>query len=418
MAGTSETPAIVRQERPIKQVPAAPNSDAFAVKCVPRQDSPNAKDPRNRTTYHPEQTEWTWENLPDILYQLKPEGKINRTEEPPALPELIHGQRVRDFPVLPNNISSTVEEFRVEAWMRLDRRIRLKDITDRMHPDFRVNENALQQRGVRFRQAFRMLAWDSGNKRSRQLEAELLHEMEQHGLDVNSNSTRGLTPGLIDPKKGEAGGRMPIPSGWGPKKYSARLRKHQSIEAQILEKSKPLTPITPITKFVHEYMPFDEYSKHPNGALPVIQGIIPDEELPKTVNMADLDLSRDVKQPQPQIKQDEDSLPLLWDPDRLSWRAPFWTPSSALNICGFCANSCFETPKQEADEFFQPILPSLDAQSKPKTPAADIFPLVSPIKLDTYGEEEQYHIFESMLDEYRAGSRYVAEMPYHSLPSP
>jgi hypothetical protein len=31
------------------------------------------------------------------------------------------------------------------------------------------------------------------------------------GIDTQDNSTRGLTPGLIDPSKGEAGGRIPIP---------------------------------------------------------------------------------------------------------------------------------------------------------------------------------------------------------------
>ncbi|KAL2852933.1 hypothetical protein BJY01DRAFT_244336 [Aspergillus pseudoustus] len=202
------------------------------------QDSPHAKDAKNLTFYHPEQVGWTWENMPDILYQLNPEGRSNRNEEPPYLPYLIHGRRVRDFPVLPDNISSTVEEFRVEAWMRLDRRIRLKDITDRIHPDFRLRENALQQRGVRFRQAFGLLAWDSGNKRSRELESKLWCRMKMLGLDPQSNSTRGITPGLIDPSAGEVGGRVPVPAGWGPNK-SPRCKKAQYIEAELLKKLTP-----------------------------------------------------------------------------------------------------------------------------------------------------------------------------------
>lgn len=35
--------------------------------------------------------------------------------------------------------------------------------------------------------------------------------LKASGIDTENNSTRGLTPGLIDPSKGEAGGRIPIP---------------------------------------------------------------------------------------------------------------------------------------------------------------------------------------------------------------
>ncbi|KAL2219872.1 hypothetical protein M432DRAFT_606857 [Thermoascus aurantiacus ATCC 26904] len=129
----------------------------------------------------------------------------------------IHGQYLREIPVLPDNISSNVEEFRVEAWMRLDRRIRLCDITNRMHPMFRIKPNALQQRGVRFRKAFSMLAWGSGNKKTAELEAELVKAMIQKGIDPALNSTRGLTPGLINPELGEAGGRIPVPAQYAVK---------------------------------------------------------------------------------------------------------------------------------------------------------------------------------------------------------
>lgn len=135
-------------------------------KPVPRQDSPQAIDPRNFTTSRPDQDNWSWADLPDILYQFEPADKKDRKSDPPRMNYPIHGQYLRDLPILPDNIASTVEEFRVEAWMRLDRRIRLRDITDRMHPLFRIQDNALQQRSVRFRQQFSLIAWDSGNKRS------------------------------------------------------------------------------------------------------------------------------------------------------------------------------------------------------------------------------------------------------------
>jgi hypothetical protein len=80
---------------------------------------------------------------------------------------------------------------------------KLQDITDRMHPDVRIEKNALQQRGVRFRKAFNMLAWGSGNKKTAVMEAELVEKMRQKGIDPAANSTRGLTPGLINPALGK-----------------------------------------------------------------------------------------------------------------------------------------------------------------------------------------------------------------------
>lgn len=122
------------------------------------------------------------------------------------------GERsLRDFNILPDRISSNVEEFRVEAWMRHDRRIQLHDITDRMHPSFRVTNNTLQQRGVRFRQAFSMMAWGSGSRKTQEIEAEIEGKLIQNGIDPQLNSTRSLTPGLIDPNLGETGGRIPVP---------------------------------------------------------------------------------------------------------------------------------------------------------------------------------------------------------------
>ncbi|PWY73362.1 hypothetical protein BO83DRAFT_417177 [Aspergillus eucalypticola CBS 122712] len=175
------------------------------------------------TSFHPEQQDWSWDNLPDILYQLKPTGPKSKIE-PPDMPYPINGKLLRDIPVLPDHIASDVDEFRVEAWMRLDRRIRLSDITDRMSPEFRIAPNALQQRGGRFRQAFGMLAWDSGNKLSRELESKLMQTLMEHGIDPNLNTTRGLTPGLIIPALGEAGGRIPLPPTYTLEKRKKRKR--------------------------------------------------------------------------------------------------------------------------------------------------------------------------------------------------
>ncbi|PYI09983.1 hypothetical protein BO78DRAFT_404502 [Aspergillus sclerotiicarbonarius CBS 121057] len=180
------------------------------------------------TSFHPDQQYWSWENLPDILYQLKPIGSKSKVE-PPTMSYPINGKYLREIPVLPDHIASDVEEFRVEAWMRLDRRIRLSDIIDRMGDEFRIAPNALQQRGGRFRQAFRMLAWDSGNKLSRDLEADLLRALIEHGIDPILNTTRGLTPGLINPAIGEAGGRINLPSTYSPEKRKKRKRSTRTV---------------------------------------------------------------------------------------------------------------------------------------------------------------------------------------------
>ncbi|KAJ9242162.1 hypothetical protein DTO166G5_565 [Paecilomyces variotii] len=184
---------------------------------APRQHSVKAvHDPRNVTEFRQDQADWSWENLPDILYTFKP-PRAPRQPEPATMSYQIHGQFLRHLPILPDCISSDVEEFRVEAWMRLDRRVRLVDITQRMHPEFRIKPNALQQRGVRFRKAFNMLAWGSGNKKTLETEAELVNKMRGCGIDPGVNSTRGMTPGLIRPELGEAGGRIAL-----PEQYSRR----------------------------------------------------------------------------------------------------------------------------------------------------------------------------------------------------
>ncbi|RAK73413.1 uncharacterized protein BO72DRAFT_347857, partial [Aspergillus fijiensis CBS 313.89] len=172
-----------------------------------------------------EQEDWSWDNLPDILYQLHPVGskskaKIGKKTYP------INGKYLKDIPVLPDQIPTDVEEFRVEAWVRLDRRIRLEDILDRMPKGHTVKPNALQQRGVRFRQAFSLCAWDSGNKKSIALGKEIEEKLEAAGICLALNTTRGLTPGLINPVLGEAGGRIPLPTLYQGKKLAKKISKH------------------------------------------------------------------------------------------------------------------------------------------------------------------------------------------------
>lgn len=180
---------------------------------------------------------WSIHDLPDILYQFRPvdtglpDQKVGLKDWP------LYGNVLRDLPVLPDHISSSVEEWRVEAWMRLDKRIRLGDITDRMHPEFRISNNTLQQRSGRFRQDFHIISWYSGNKKSHDIEARINQELLARDINPALNTTRGLTPGLVDPALGEAGGRIPLPGNWGsvkisksPKKrYAAPVRAPQQV---------------------------------------------------------------------------------------------------------------------------------------------------------------------------------------------
>ncbi|KAK1145784.1 hypothetical protein N8T08_004025 [Aspergillus melleus] len=234
MARSNDTAMI---PKPIKSPGVGKKTTNTPAKKVPRQDSPRAKDPLNFTSYRPDQEHWSWNSLPEVLYQLKPTEKRKKGPEPPLLTYRIHGEYLRELPVLPDNTASNVEEFRVEAWMRLDRRIQLRDIKDRMHKDFRVSENTLQQRNGRFRRHMRMLAWDSGNKKSQEFEAELMKDLLANDIDPSLNSTRGITPGLIDPVLGEAGGRIALPTEY-KRREIIEGQSSTSEEGNSLEESK------------------------------------------------------------------------------------------------------------------------------------------------------------------------------------
>ncbi|RDW78754.1 uncharacterized protein DSM5745_05606 [Aspergillus mulundensis] len=444
------TRASYRVAKSTSKSSAKKSKGLLGNKVPPRQDSPSANDPLNCTSQHPDQTHWSWENLPDILYQLNPDKEEKPKSDPGLMRNSIFGKRLRNLPVLPDQISSTVEEFRVEAWQRLDPRISLEDITDRMHPFFRIKNNALQQRGVRFRQAFNIKAWRSGNKRSALLEAGLFKRMGDIGLDINSNSTRGITPGLIDPQLGEAGGRVPLPKGWHIRKLGAAnsLKKQteatfreletlsengesfvssdfgttRSGETEVMSEDPEVLPeATEVIKdeapstieYFYQKVNYDEEQTHFGSSLPVICGMIPDNQLPDTVSLPDLDLRLGHRPPTPQIKAENDSLPLIYNEDRVDWRSPFWMPGSVVSKHIFCQSPCFDDLLMQEDEYlnYNPPL-FIEGPSKLATPTTGIFPVITPIELNTLPEQQRWNIFDHMLAEYNKGERYVPEMPY------
>ncbi|KAI5308730.1 hypothetical protein KEM55_004998, partial [Ascosphaera atra] len=173
------------------------------------------------TDYVPGQEEWSYDNLPDILYELRPSGNPERGshKDIPTLPSPWAGQPpLRSFEVLPDRISSQVEEFRVEAWMRLDRRVKYKDILARMNPRFRVGKGYLANNLTNFRKDFHVAMW--WGALSRFSIAAVEAEMVKQGLDLEGDSTRGLTPGLVDPRLGLRSPRIPVPPKYlNPEKY-------------------------------------------------------------------------------------------------------------------------------------------------------------------------------------------------------
>jgi hypothetical protein len=184
-----------------KEIPASPD------KKIKWRGPPNNDD---LTAYHPDQAHWSLQNLPGIIYVLRPtaEHYKSRAKIPKTTYE-IFGKIVNDFPMLPRQISSRVEGWRAEAWSRMDRRITPEDIIDRVNPKYRVTTADIQMRRYRFRQGFGLAAWGSGSSIS-----AIARLLEKAGINPELNSTRGLTPGLIKPELGEAGGRIPIPESW------------------------------------------------------------------------------------------------------------------------------------------------------------------------------------------------------------
>ncbi|KAL8941010.1 MAG: hypothetical protein Q9216_002490 [Gyalolechia sp. 2 TL-2023] len=171
---------------------------------------------------------WAPNNLPDILYTLfppaewkdfrlakLPDAKFDKDghvvfEQWPAVPN--KPQKLLNFPHLPDQIGSQEWWFILEAWKRLDPRIRWRDITMRIHgPSRPLTHNNIQMNMSRNRSKWGMVSWCTTrlheNYNKARHEALNALSVEQ----VTRNTTRGITPGLKDPALGEAGGRVPVP---------------------------------------------------------------------------------------------------------------------------------------------------------------------------------------------------------------
>lgn len=176
------------------------------------------------TTFRADQSHWSLNNLPDILYVLIPREQDTAPQQKPSVIEhpFFPNLEIRKFDVLPDQISSKVEGWRVIAWLRMDARIKIRDIVDRMHPrtfdapggysslDWYLK--VLSRVAWRCKQTyngFNIVRW--WNEDHTHLN-KVIKLLEDAGIDKSLNTTRGITPGLIYPERGERGGRIPVPS--------------------------------------------------------------------------------------------------------------------------------------------------------------------------------------------------------------
>lgn len=119
------------------------------------------------TSPFPHQDEWSEDNLPVILFYVKPPKSIYDKQEPGLLKEdgkVVkvdksgkldeNGTALRDIEILPRHISLLVPGWLVEAWRRTDPRITYADILDRQTEDAdlglrKLRKNALQNHSRR-----------------------------------------------------------------------------------------------------------------------------------------------------------------------------------------------------------------------------------------------------------------------------
>ncbi|OJD10202.1 hypothetical protein AJ78_08691, partial [Emergomyces pasteurianus Ep9510] len=188
----------------------------------PRQHSAASRsNVQNITDPMPGQTEWSVDNLPDILYIFRPTApQVRSKNKMPMKPSPWGcGLNLQSPPMW--------KSFGLKrgcAWIDASNCTTLQIVCIQSF----VSNNALQQRGVRFRQAFNILSWGSGNKQTKVVADQLEQKMQVKGIDPTLNSTRGLTPGLINPTLGEAGGRVHVPEAYG-QRFRAFAKQQQKL---------------------------------------------------------------------------------------------------------------------------------------------------------------------------------------------
>ncbi|KAI9816156.1 MAG: hypothetical protein M1826_001882 [Phylliscum demangeonii] len=159
--------------------------------------------PGDVTAFFEPHRHWSIDNLPDILYQWKKTGHNTPTYTPeprkdPATGEVVKDpgtkKTIRMFRNIPATVSSALEGWLIEAILREDSRITLKDLFYYIPEEFRgeiKDEHVFQVRSNRFRQRYRLISWNSrgkGSRWDRQIEKDL------SAAQKAGNTTKGLAP--------------------------------------------------------------------------------------------------------------------------------------------------------------------------------------------------------------------------------
>ena len=197
-------------------------------------DEPRArgKDPRDVTSFLGSQRSWSLNNRPAILWQYKKADHKNPDYEPQARTDPVTGEVVRDprtgrplrlFRNIPTTLSTKVEGWYLEAIMREDDRITLKDVFAYLPnvPDKPKDEHALQMRTKRFREEYRLRSWcDRAGTTwwEAQIEADLTEEQRVR------NTTWGLARYSADELKAIRQGRQ----GTCPQRAGGRTKRKKA----------------------------------------------------------------------------------------------------------------------------------------------------------------------------------------------
>lgn len=150
------------------------------------------------------QAEWSEINLPDILFYIQPpisdyEGvKVEELIENggPVVSDAADKHNIRQFEILPRNISLDVPGWLIEAWRRLDTRIGYQDILDRQYADPSLglkkhSKNALQNHCRR--ECRKVLnAWVEYGRRDEphRTEVEAIESMSYESVQFNTTLKR------------------------------------------------------------------------------------------------------------------------------------------------------------------------------------------------------------------------------------
>ena len=109
----------------------------------------------------------------------------------------------------------------------------------------KVHKNAFNQRLLRFRDSWCLLAWHQGRIPDPKTRASVANRLSDQ--QIAQNTSRGTTPGLVDPSAGESGGRVPIPLsgrvGAAPSTINQRTNRvsQRSINIDVANESTPVT---------------------------------------------------------------------------------------------------------------------------------------------------------------------------------